>query len=160
MRIMVESWPEIGGRPVMLHATGDVLREAIYAAPNPADTRHICHISTAADVAFFRGLKESGNDVTAEVTPHHLFLTQEMAERAELGALAKVSPPLGTQQDVDALWEALADGTIDMIATDHAPHTLDEKRGGESALRSARPRNGATLDARRRWPTGASPLSG
>jgi dihydroorotase len=86
---------------------------------------HVAHISTAGAVALIREAKAQGLAVTAEVTPHHLFLTEEAVEG--YGTDAKMAPPLRTKADVDALRAALADGTIDAIATDHAPHHRDEK---------------------------------
>ncbi|MBI4593577.1 MAG: dihydroorotase [Candidatus Rokubacteria bacterium] len=88
---------------------------------------HIAHVSTAGAVRLVREAKARGVRVTAEVTPHHLVLTEE-AVRA-FDANAKMNPPLRTKRDVEALIEALADSTIDCIATDHAPHALSEKEG-------------------------------
>ncbi len=86
---------------------------------------HIAHVSTRGSVELIRRAKEEGVAVTAEVTPHHLTLTEE--EVVAHGTNAKVNPPLRTGRDVEALIEALNDGTIDVIATDHAPHTVAEK---------------------------------
>ncbi|HYR95316.1 MAG TPA: dihydroorotase [Candidatus Binatus sp.] len=86
---------------------------------------HVAHVSTAGAVALLRAAKADGLPVTAEVTPHHLFLTEEAV--AGYGTNAKMAPPLRTRADVEALRAALADGTIDAIATDHAPHHHDEK---------------------------------
>jgi dihydroorotase len=86
---------------------------------------HLAHVSTAGAVALVREAKAEGLPVTAEVTPHHLFHTVEAVEG--YGTDAKMAPPLRTRADVDALRAALADGTIDAIATDHAPHHRDEK---------------------------------
>jgi dihydroorotase len=86
---------------------------------------HVAHVSTAGAVALIRDAKARGLRVTTEVTPHHLFLTEEAVEG--YGTAAKMAPPLRTRADVDALRAALADGTIDALATDHAPHHHDEK---------------------------------
>ena len=86
---------------------------------------HIAHVSTAGAVALIRAAKEQGIRVTAEVTPHHLTLTDE--EVASFDPNLKMKPPLRTKEDVEALIQALADGTIDAIATDHAPHTREAK---------------------------------
>jgi len=86
---------------------------------------HICHVSTAGSVELMRWAKGHGWDVTAEVTPHHLLLTDDLAETYD--PTYKVNPPLRTQVDVDALRTGLADGTIDCVATDHAPHALEDK---------------------------------
>ena len=86
---------------------------------------HICHVSTAGSVELIRWAKGHGWDVTAEVTPHHLLLTDELARTYD--PTYKVNPPLRTQRDIDALRQGLADGTIDCVATDHAPHALEDK---------------------------------
>jgi dihydroorotase len=88
---------------------------------------HIAHLSTAGGARLVRDGKARGVRVTAEVTPHHLLLTEE-AVRA-FDANTKMAPPLRTKRDTEALVEALADGTIDCIATDHAPHAVAEKEG-------------------------------
>ncbi|MGI6575464.1 MAG: dihydroorotase [bacterium] len=88
---------------------------------------HLAHISTAGSVALIREAKAKGVPVTAEVTPHHLTLTEEALEG--FNPNAKVKPPLTTKADVEALRAGLRDGTIDLIATDHAPHTLVDKSG-------------------------------
>ncbi len=89
---------------------------------------HVAHISTRGSVELVRRAKQEGLNVTAEVTPPHLTLTEE--EIATCGPNAKVSPPLRTEQDIEALIEGLVDDTIDAIATDHAPHTEAEKNRG------------------------------
>src|ERR1051325_4245867 len=86
---------------------------------------HLCHMSTRGSVELIRWGKERGINVTAEVCPHHISLTEEAIGLYE--TTAKITPPLRTQDDVDALREAVKDGTIDLIATDHAPHHYDEK---------------------------------
>ena len=88
---------------------------------------HFAHISTKGAVDLIRQAKARGINVTCEVTPHHLILTDEMVLETAYDTSTKVNPPLRTQEDVDALRDALADGTIDAIATDHAPHHIDEK---------------------------------
>jgi dihydroorotase len=86
---------------------------------------HICHLSTAGSVELVRQAKKRGVKVSAEVTPHHLLLTEDRA--GEYDPLFKVNPPLRTQGDVEALRLGLVDGTIDVIATDHAPHPKESK---------------------------------
>ncbi len=86
---------------------------------------HIAHVSSAGSVRLIREAKQRGVRVTAEVTPHHLCLTDEAVMTFDTNT--KVNPPLRTPEDVDALCAGLLDGTIDVIATDHAPHTLEEK---------------------------------
>ena len=87
---------------------------------------HLCHLSTEASVRALREAKARGLPATAEVTPHHLSLTEEAV--GDYDADRKMNPPLRTEADVQALRRALADGTIDVIATDHAPHTLSDKQ--------------------------------
>ncbi|GAA2339631.1 dihydroorotase [Dactylosporangium salmoneum] len=89
---------------------------------------HICHVSTARSVELIRQAKRSGISVTCEVTPHHLVLDDEVALRA--GAALKVNPPLRSADDTTALRDALIDGTIDIVATDHAPHPAATKARG------------------------------
>ena len=86
---------------------------------------HVCHVSTAGSVEIVRWAKQRGVAVTAEVTPHHLLLTDELVRGYD--PVFKVNPPLRTAADVQALREALADGTIDVVATDHAPHPIEDK---------------------------------
>jgi dihydroorotase len=85
----------------------------------------VCHLSTAGSVEIIRWAKSRGIDVTAEVTPHHLVLTDELARGYD--PVFKVNPPLRTAEDVEAVRAGLADGTIDIVATDHAPHTREDK---------------------------------
>ncbi|MDF1479814.1 dihydroorotase [Leifsonia sp. H3M29-4] len=86
---------------------------------------HVCHVSTAGSVEVIRWAKARGVDVTAEVTPHHLLLTEQLVRSYD--SRFKVNPPLRRDEDVVALREALADGTIDIVATDHAPHPAEAK---------------------------------
>jgi len=110
-------WPAVAEEAI-------IARDCLLAAH--VDSRlHVCHVSTAGSVDLLRWAKNKGWKVTAEVTPHHLLLTDDLA--ATYDPLYKVNPPLRTQADVDALREGLADGTIDCVATDHAPHALEDK---------------------------------
>nr|WP_216648061.1 dihydroorotase [Isoptericola chiayiensis] len=107
-----------------------VAEEAIIArdvllAEHVGSRLHVCHLSTAGSVEIVRWAKSRGIDVTAEVTPHHLVLTDELARTYD--PAFKVNPPLRTAADVEAVREGLADGTIDIVATDHAPHTREDK---------------------------------
>ncbi|WP_326834596.1 dihydroorotase [Amycolatopsis rhabdoformis] len=110
-------WPATGEETV-------VARDLVLAADAGA-ALHVCHVSTARTVALVRWAKEQGWPVTAEVTPHHLLLTD--AEAASEDTRFKVNPPLRSPADVRALRAALIDGTIDAVATDHAPHTAAAK---------------------------------
>lgn len=107
-----------------------VAEEAIIArdvllAQHVGSRLHVCHVSTAGSVEVLRWAKARGIKVTAEVTPHHLLLTEELVIGYD--PVYKVNPPLRSGDDVTALREALADGTIDAIATDHAPHPSEHK---------------------------------
>jgi len=86
---------------------------------------HIAHVSTASAVEAIRKAKAKGIKVTAEAAPHHFYLTEDAV--VEKGTLAKMSPPLRKQEDVEAIIQGICDGTIDAIATDHAPHSVEEK---------------------------------
>jgi dihydroorotase len=86
---------------------------------------HLCHLSSAGSVSLVRRAKAEGLRVTAEVTPHHLVFTDE--DLRTYDSNFKVNPPLRTAEDRDALVEGLADGTVDAVATDHAPHAVEEK---------------------------------
>ncbi len=107
-----------------------VAEEAIVArdvllAEHVGSRLHICHVSTAGTVEILRQAKARGVDVTAEVTPHHLLLTDDLVTSYD--PVFKVNPPLRTKADVEAVRQALADGTIDAVATDHAPHAVEDK---------------------------------
>jgi dihydroorotase len=107
-----------------------VAEEAIIArdvllAGHVGSRLHVCHVSTAGSVEIIRWAKARGIDVTAEVTPHHLLLTDELVRTYD--PVYKVNPPLRTADDVAAVRAALADGTIDIVATDHAPHPVEAK---------------------------------
>jgi len=95
---------------------------------------HVCHVSTAVSVEILRWAKAKGWPVTAEVAPHHLLLTDELA--AGYDPVYKVNPPLRTAEDVEALRAGLAEGVLDAVATDHAPHALQDK---ETEWEAARP---------------------
>jgi dihydroorotase len=115
----------LGGQPA---AAEDVMvaRDIVLAEATGAHV-HIAHLSTGGAVRMVREAKARGVRVTAEVTPHHLLLTDEAVRGYD--ANTKMAPPLRSKQHVDAVQEALADGTIDCIATDHAPHARAEKEG-------------------------------
>ncbi|MCX6407949.1 MAG: dihydroorotase [Propionibacteriales bacterium] len=107
-----------------------VAEEAIIArdvllAEHVGSRLHVCHLSTRGSVEIVRWAKSRGIDVTAEVTPHHLLLTDDLVRSYD--PIYKVNPPLRTADDVAAVREGLADGTIDIVATDHAPHPMEDK---------------------------------
>ena len=89
---------------------------------------HIAHVSTAAALDAVRRGKKRGVAVSAEVTPHHLFLNDELVRTSEYDTNTKMNPPLRSEEDRQAMLAGLLDGTIDCIATDHAPHTVDDKK--------------------------------
>jgi dihydroorotase len=86
---------------------------------------HIAHISTKRSIEFVREAKKKGLQVTAEVAPHHFSLTDDAVKTYDTNT--KMNPPLRTQEDIDEVYRGLQDGTIDCIASDHAPHSLEEK---------------------------------
>ncbi|QKW05483.1 dihydroorotase [Streptomyces sp. NA04227] len=113
----------LGGWPAV--AEESIIARDVLLAAHVGSRVHICHLSTAGSVEIVRWAKSKGWDVTAEVTPHHLLLTDELVRSYD--PVYKVNPPLRTEADVLALREALADGTIDCVATDHAPHPHEDK---------------------------------
>ena len=107
-----------------------VAEEAIIArdvllAEHVGSRLHVCHLSTRGSVEIIRWAKSRGIDVTAEVTPHHLLLSDDLVRSYD--PIYKVNPPLRSNDDVEAVREGLADGTIDVVATDHAPHPMEDK---------------------------------
>jgi dihydroorotase len=140
-RLTVGAQMHEGDRSARLGLTGwpAAAEEAIIArdvllAGHVGARLHVCHVSTAGSVEILRWAKSRGVQVTAEVTPHHLLLTDECAEGYD--PLFKVNPPLRTDADVAALRAGLAEGVIDAVATDHAPHAVEDK---ETEWASARP---------------------
>jgi dihydroorotase len=113
----LRGWPAVAEEAVIAR---DVL-----LAGHVGSRLHVCHVSTAGSVEIVRWAKARGVAVTAEVTPHHLLLTDELVRSYD--PVFKVNPPLRTADDVQALREGLADGTIDVVATDHAPHPVEDK---------------------------------
>lgn len=129
-------WPAV--------AEESIIARDVLLAEHVGSRLHVCHLSTAGSVDIIRWAKKRGVNVTAEVTPHHLLLTDELVR--DYDARFKVNPPLRREEDVLAVREGLADGTIDIVATDHAPHPAEAKScewaaaangmvGLESALR-------------------------
>ena len=116
-RIGLPGWPAI--------AEEAIIARDILLAEHVQSRLHICHVTTAGGVELIRWAKQRGIQVTAEVTPHHLLLTDELVENYD--PIYKVNPPLRTEKDVQALREGLAEGVIDVVATDHAPHPSEDK---------------------------------
>ncbi|MFM8632242.1 MAG: dihydroorotase [Candidatus Nanopelagicus sp.] len=116
-RIGLPGWPAV--------AEEAIIARDILLAEHVQSRLHICHLTTAGGVELIRWAKARGIQVTAEVTPHHLLLTDDLVENYD--PIFKVNPPLRTQKDVMALREGLAEGVIDIVATDHAPHPAEDK---------------------------------
>ncbi|MGZ4505395.1 MAG: dihydroorotase, partial [Nocardioidaceae bacterium] len=116
-RLGLSGWPAAAEEAI-------IARDCLLAA-HTGSRLHVCHVSTAGSVEIVRWAKSKGWQVTAEVTPHHLLLTDDLAGGYD--TVFKVNPPLRTRADVDALRRGLADGTIDCVATDHAPHPVEAK---------------------------------
>jgi dihydroorotase len=111
------------GRPAIAEEIM-VMRDAMLAEETGSRV-HICHVSTARSVEIIRKMKKKGVSITCETCPQYFTLTED--EVLRLGSLARVNPPLRTQKDVQGIIAGLRDGTIDVIATDHAPHSVEEK---------------------------------
>ena len=119
---------ELGLQGIPNDAEDLITARDILLAQSTGARLHLCHVSTKGSVALIRRAKKDGLNVTAEVCPHHFTLTDDIINGSNTNA--KMNPPLRTQEDLEAMIEGLADGTIDCIATDHAPHSEDEKSGG------------------------------
>jgi dihydroorotase len=113
----MRGWPAVAEEAI-------IARDCLLAG-HVGSRLHVCHVSTAGSVELIRWAKSKGWAVTAEVTPHHLLLTDDLV--ATYDPIYKVNPPLRTSADVEALRVGLADGTIDCVATDHAPHSTEDK---------------------------------
>jgi len=116
-KLGLKGWPAI--------AEEAIIARDILLTDHVQSRLHICHVTTAGGVELVRWAKQRGIQVTAEVTPHHLLLTDELVENYD--PIYKVNPPLRTEKDVMALREGLAEGVIDIVATDHAPHSAEHK---------------------------------
>jgi len=116
-RLGLAGWPAV--------AEEAIIARDILLADHVKSRLHICHLTTKGGVELVRWAKSQGINVTAEVTPHHLLLTDDLVESYD--PVYKVNPPLRTDADVQALRIGLADGTIDIVATDHAPHPTEDK---------------------------------
>ncbi len=113
----LKGWPSI--------AEEEIIRRDVELALETGSRLHVCHLTTAGAVEVVRWAKQKGARITAEVTPHHLLLTEELVR--SFNPIYKVNPPLRTKEDTLALRAALMDGTIDILATDHAPHSKEKK---------------------------------
>jgi dihydroorotase len=149
-------WPAV--------AEESIIARDVLLAEHVGARLHICHVSTAGSVEILRWAKRRGIRVTAEVTPHHLLLTDDRAESYD--PVFKVNPPLRTGEDVAALRAALVEGVIDAVATDHAPHALQDKecewayaRPGMVGLETALPVVLTALGDELGWPGLADRMS-
>lgn len=118
--------PETKSRPIMCHAEIDILPTILELSQKYKQRTHICHVARKSELELIRSAKLTNSLLTCEVAPHHLLLTTPSIP----DSIFNVKPNLQTTSDLEALWEGIDDRTIDMIATDHAPHTIDEKMKG------------------------------
>jgi dihydroorotase len=116
---------ELGLRGWPAVAEEAIIARDVLLAEHVGSRLHICHVSTSGSVEILRWAKSRGITVTAEVTPHHLLLTDDLATTYD--PIYKVNPPLRSRTDVEAVRQALAEGIIDIVATDHAPHAMEDK---------------------------------
>jgi dihydroorotase-like cyclic amidohydrolase len=112
-------------KPILVHAEGEQLSLVLELAKSYKRRLHVCHVSRGSEVVEIRKAKELGMPVSSGVTPHHLYLTREHLLR--LGAFGLVKPEIMGESESPALWEGLKSGAIDMVESDHAPHTKEEK---------------------------------
>jgi len=118
-----QKWPR--EKPIIVHAEGKKLLTAISLARQYNKRLHVAHVATKEDIEIISDAKNEGLLLTCEVTPHHLFLTDN--DFKSLGPFAMMKPSLGTEKDRLALWKYLKMGVVDIISSDHAPHTKEEK---------------------------------
>lgn len=121
------AWP--AHKPIAVHAEGDTVTDILTLVRKYRKWTHFCHISTRAEIELLRAAKNERLPVSVGVTPHHLWLTE--SDLPALGSLGLMKPTLKTADDRAALWDAIADGTVDIVESDHAPHTLDEKASAQ-----------------------------
>ncbi len=117
-------WPS--DRIIAVHAEGETVLAVLALVRKYRKRTHFVHISTAQELGYLRDAKEEGLPVTLGVCPHHLFLTE--ADLPSLGSLGLMKPALKTSHDRDALWQGIASGVVDIVESDHAPHSLAEKQ--------------------------------
>lgn len=121
------AWP--GHKMIAVHAEGQTVLEILALVRQYGKRTHFCHISTAEEIGYLTAAKEEGLPITIGVCPHHLYLTED--DLGALGPLGLMKPELKTKADQAALWAALQSGIVDVVESDHAPHTLDEKYSGK-----------------------------
>lgn len=118
-----QAW--VSPKPIAVHAEGETVLDILALVRKYKRRTHFCHISTADEIQYLRAAKQEGLPITVGVTPHHLYLNEQ--DIYHLGPLGLMKPELKTSKDQNALWDALAEGLVDVIESDHAPHTLEEK---------------------------------
>ena len=118
------TWPGL----IAVHAEADTVRDILALVREYGRRTHFCHISTAEEITHLTAAKAEGLPVTVGVCPHHLYLTED--DVSTLGPLGMMKPELKTKADQQALWAAIDSGIIDVVESDHAPHTLEEKHSG------------------------------
>ena len=118
-----QAWP--ASRVIAVHAEGETVLDILALVRKYRKRTHFVHISTAEEIGFLRAAKEEGLPISAGVCPHHLYLTEN--DLPALGSHGLMKPTLKTPRDRDALWEGLRTGIVDVVESDHAPHTLEEK---------------------------------
>ncbi|MDD5147553.1 MAG: amidohydrolase family protein [Candidatus Daviesbacteria bacterium] len=125
LETVFSSWPH--EKIIMVHAEGETLEKALALAKKFGNMLHVCHVSLKKEIEAIKIAKKDGLKITCEVTPHHLFLTEQDLKR--LGSFGMMKPPLESKEDQEALWQGIVDGVIDTVGSDHAPHTKEEKNG-------------------------------
>lgn len=120
-------WP--ADRIIAVHAEEETVLDILALVRKYRKRTHFCHICSAAEIRYLTAAKAEGLPITVGVTPHHLYLTE--ADLPTLGAFGLMKPELKTQADQDALWAAIANGVVDVVESDHAPHTLAEKASAQ-----------------------------
>lgn len=118
------AWPD--EKPIAVHAEEDTVLDILALVRTYHKRTHFLHVSTAQELAYLAAAKAEGLPVTIGVCPHHLWLTEN--DLSTLGSLGWMKPTLKTQADQDALWAAIESGLVDVVESDHAPHTLAEKQ--------------------------------
>ncbi len=121
------AWPS--HKIIAVHAEGKTVLQILELVRQHQKRTHFCHISTAEEIGYLTAAKEEGLPVTVGVCPHHLYLTED--DLSTLGPLGLMKPELKTRADQAALWNALQSGIVDVVESDHAPHTLEEKFSGK-----------------------------
>jgi dihydroorotase (multifunctional complex type) len=128
--LIFRSWES--AKPILLHAEGGLLQVCLDLAKEYERSVHVCHIATIRDLEEVKKRKSRRESVTCGVTPHHLYLTA--SDVAKLGVFGDVKPAIGDEETRDVLWDGLINGTIDLVESDHAPHTRQDKlRGAHSS---------------------------